>query len=97
MLEFMSCARPVILGVEGQARKILEEARAGIVIEPESATALAQAVIRLAADAGLGESLGRNGRHHILQHFSRQCTAKTYIGVLESMIDKTRWHQVAAA
>ena len=28
MLEFMSCARPIILGVEGQARKILEEAGA---------------------------------------------------------------------
>ena len=28
MLEFMSCARPVILGVDGQARQILEEARA---------------------------------------------------------------------
>ena len=26
MLEFMSCARPVILGVDGQARKIMEEA-----------------------------------------------------------------------
>jgi colanic acid biosynthesis glycosyl transferase WcaI len=97
MLEFMSCARPVILGVDGQARKILEEARAGIVIEPENATALAQAVISLAADAGLRESLGRNGRHHILQRFSRQHTAKTYIDVLESLIDKNRWHRVAAA
>jgi colanic acid biosynthesis glycosyl transferase WcaI len=34
MLEFMSCARPVILGVDGQARNILEEARGGLVIEP---------------------------------------------------------------
>ena len=34
MLEFMSCGRPVILGVEGQARHILEEAQAGVCIEP---------------------------------------------------------------
>ena len=26
MLEFMSCARPVILGVDGQARQIVEDA-----------------------------------------------------------------------
>jgi len=32
MLEFMSCARPVILGVDGQARAILEDARGGLVI-----------------------------------------------------------------
>ena len=49
MLEFMSCARPVILGVEGQARKILEEAEAGICIEPENSSQLAEAVSRLAA------------------------------------------------
>ena len=30
MLEFMSCARPVILGVEGQAKKIVQELRPGI-------------------------------------------------------------------
>jgi len=36
MLEFMSCARPVILGVEGQARQIVEDAGAGVVIEPEN-------------------------------------------------------------
>jgi len=36
MLESMSCARPVILGVDGQARKIMEEAQAGIFVEPEN-------------------------------------------------------------
>jgi len=36
MLEFMSCARPVILGVEGPgAAAFLEEACAGVSIEPE--------------------------------------------------------------
>ena len=40
MLEFMACARPVIFGVEGQAREILDEAQAGMAIEPEKRTAL---------------------------------------------------------
>ena len=47
MLEFMSCARPVILGVEGQARQIVEDAGAGLVIEPENADALAAAITQL--------------------------------------------------
>src|SRR5947199_39332 len=33
MLEFMSCAKPVILGVDGQARSIMEASRAGLCIE----------------------------------------------------------------
>ena len=55
MLEFMSCARPVILGVDGQARKILQEAQAGVCIEPENPDELVREVLRLAADPQLRE------------------------------------------
>jgi len=88
MLEFMSCARPVILGVDGQARKIIEEAHAGIFIRPENVSDLTEAVVRLASDPELRDSLGRNGRQHILQHFSRAQTARTYIQVLETLLEK---------
>jgi len=97
MLEFMSCARPVILGVDGQARRVVEDAQAGIFVEPENATDLAQAVARLATDAGLRESLGRNGRRHILQRYSRQRTAKIYLEVLESLVEKNLRSRMAAA
>ena len=85
MLEFMACARPVILGVEGQARQIVQEARAGLCIQPENAKELAQAVIRLAADGVLGKSLGSDGRKYILQHFSRPQTAATYLDILRKI------------
>ena len=86
MLEFMSCARPVILGVEGQARQILEEAGAGLVIEPENADALANAINRLSANRELGMELGRKGREYILQHFSRRRTAQKYVDVLQRFL-----------
>jgi colanic acid biosynthesis glycosyl transferase WcaI len=88
MLEFMSCARPVILAVDGQARKIIEEAHAGIFIQPENVSDLTDAVVRLASDPELRNSLGRCGRQHILQHFSRAQTARTYIQVLETLLKK---------
>ena len=69
MLEFMACARPVILGVEGQAQQIMEEAGAGIAIEPENAEALVRAIQQLVSDRSLCEALGKRGREHILRHF----------------------------
>jgi glycosyltransferase involved in cell wall biosynthesis len=90
MLEFMSCARPVILGVDGQARKVMEQAQAGIFVEPENVGALIDAIVHLAADPNLRELLGRNGRRHILEHFSRRQTARTYIDVLESLLNRDR-------
>ena len=87
MLEFMSCARPVILGVDGQARQIIEDAEAGLVIEPENSAALVAAVNRLSADRALGASLGQKGRQYILQHFSRGRTAEKYIEVLQRLVN----------
>jgi glycosyltransferase involved in cell wall biosynthesis len=97
MLEFMSCARPVILGVDGQARSILEEARAGLVIEPESPTALANAIRYLAANQATGRELGENGREHILRKFSRQHTAERYIDVLEDLLQLPQPRKIKAA
>jgi glycosyltransferase involved in cell wall biosynthesis len=88
MLEFMACARPVILGVDGQARRILEEAQAGLFVEPENPGALTQAIMRLAADSELRESMGSNGARHILLHFSREQTANDYAAVLGSVVSE---------
>jgi putative colanic acid biosynthesis glycosyltransferase WcaI len=89
MLEFMSCARPVILGVEGQAQEILESAGAGVVIEPENSKALIAAVLRLQANPELGSEFGQKGREYILRNFSRERTAQDYIHVLDSLLKKS--------
>ena len=85
MLEFMSCARPVILGVDGQARQIIEAAGAGLVIEPENSDALAQAVVQLAANRELGLALGKKGREYIIENFSRGRTAEKFLRILEPL------------
>lgn len=85
MLEFMACARPVILGVEGQARQIVEDSAAGLVVEPENAAALAAAIDQLIANPALGPALGKKGREFIVKNFSRAHTAEKYIAVLQRM------------
>jgi glycosyltransferase involved in cell wall biosynthesis len=86
MLEFMSCARPVILGIEGHARSIVEEARAGVIIEPENSAALANATCDLAANRERARILGQNGREYIVRRFSRRQTAENYIAVLARLL-----------
>jgi glycosyltransferase involved in cell wall biosynthesis len=88
MLEFMSCARPVIVGVDGQARQIVEDAGAGLAIEPEDSAALIDAIHQLSANRELGMAMGRKGREYIQQHFSRGRTAEKYLQVLRRVIEK---------
>ena len=89
MLEFMSCARAVILGVDGHARQIVEEASAGIVIEPENSGALVAAIQQLHANRDLGRSMGQKGREYIVENFSRALTAQKYVKVLETLVRKS--------
>jgi len=82
LLEFMACGRPVILGVEGLARQIVESANAGIAIEPENPGALADAITRLYRSPDLARSLAQNGPRYIAREFSRNRTAELYLDVL---------------
>lgn len=90
MLEFMSCGRPVILGVDGQARQVLEEAQCGIAIEPESIKDLIQAIRGLAGDSAARENYGSNGRRYIAEGYSREQTAKEYLKVLNTLLSRER-------
>jgi len=85
LLEYMACAEPVIVAVDGQARQIVEEARAGLYTEPENGNALAQAILELAADPERRRRMGVNGRQYIVGKLSREKTARDYITVLEAL------------
>ena len=69
MYEAMACARPVVLAVEGDARRIAEEAGAAICVEPENAKALASAILHLREHPGLASELGPRGRTYVETRF----------------------------
>lgn len=87
MLEFLACAKPVILGVEGQAQRLLESAHGGVAIEPENPDALVAAIEQLASSPAQREEMGRNARAYILERCSRRSTAEAYLQVLGELIE----------
>jgi len=86
LLEFMSSARPVILGLEGLSRQIVEQAGCGLAIEPENAHALTAAIQQLASNRDLGIAMGQKGREFVLRNYSRAHTAEKYLRVLEGLV-----------
>ncbi len=97
MLEFMSCARPVILAVRGQAQRILEAAEGGICIAPDDPAALCSAVLQLRANSSAGPDMGRRGRNYIVRELSRQSTARQYLSLLEKIAGRRITKAAAAA
>jgi glycosyltransferase involved in cell wall biosynthesis len=88
MFEAMAMECPIVLGVEGEAKQLLEEAGAGIAITPEGVEELVAAVVRLANEPGLRERLGRQGLAHVRANFDRTKLAERYLDVLASVVAK---------
>jgi glycosyltransferase involved in cell wall biosynthesis len=74
-----------MVAVDGQARRIVEAAGAGVFVEPEDSKALVKAILDLSSRPEDMRRMGASGRQHILNNFSREEKARDYIDVLEAM------------
>ncbi len=72
MYEIMACARPMLLGVDGEARQLVEqEAGAALYVEPENPTALVEAILYIHERPDIAEHMGQRGRAFVEARFSR--------------------------
>jgi glycosyltransferase involved in cell wall biosynthesis len=85
MFEAMAAGRPIVLGVEGEARDTLLRAGAGVAVPPGDADALADAVFGLARDPGLRAAMGESGAAYVQREFSRRTWGARYLVLLEAV------------
>jgi glycosyltransferase involved in cell wall biosynthesis len=82
MFESMATAKPIVGSLWGEAAELIESAGCGLVVPPEDAAALRDAVEKLAADTSLARELGENGRRYVAAHFERHAIAARFIELL---------------
>jgi glycosyltransferase involved in cell wall biosynthesis len=85
LFEAMAAAKPVVLGVEGEAKEILLDAEGGIAVPPNDSEALAAAILRLCRHPQLSRALGANGRRAVRERYSRQQQAAAYLELLAGL------------
>ncbi len=86
ILEYLSCGKPVALAGAGHARKVLEASHGGLAVEPGDVRALASAILQLARDPDLRQRCGEQGRRYVLERFSVEARADSYLQLLEGLI-----------
>ena len=87
VFEYLAMERPILLTVGGEARKLVETAQAGEFVPPGDASALANAIRRLAGTPDRLEAMGRSGREHVCREYCRRDLAARYIEALRSVCD----------
>jgi colanic acid biosynthesis glycosyl transferase WcaI len=82
LLECMAAGRPVVLAARGEAADLVRAAGAGVVVQPDSAHELAQALRELAADRGRALELGSRGRE-TAREFDRAASVERWAALLQ--------------
>jgi len=86
IFESLAMERPVLLGVGGEARRLVEEAGAGEHVLPGDPAALAAAIRRWAAAPERLREMGSRGRAFVLERFDRRALAARYLEILEGVV-----------
>jgi glycosyltransferase involved in cell wall biosynthesis len=82
LFETMAMGRPIIMGVAGEARQIVNWANAGLEMQAGSAQSLVECVETLADQPGLASEFGRSARAVVAEHFSRDVLADKLLAIL---------------
>jgi glycosyltransferase involved in cell wall biosynthesis len=76
IIEGMAAELPVIATDGGGAREIIETGRTGLLVPMGDARALADALGQLLAEPERARALAAAGRHHVLEHFTVEKSAR---------------------
>ena len=85
IFESAGCKRPIIMGVDGYAKKLVMDAEAGLDMTPESAESLVECVKKLVDNPELCKQHGENAYNNIAKVHNRDKQAEDYINILQEI------------
>lgn len=86
--DYMSCKRPILMAIDGVSRELLENADAGIFVEPENPADFANKIRIYLNNPTLIKEQGENGYNYAKKYFDRDELAKEYVSKMEKLINK---------
>ncbi|MGE5431540.1 MAG: glycosyltransferase family 4 protein [Syntrophomonadaceae bacterium] len=86
IFEGMIMKKPILIGVNGEARTIVESANVGMYFEPENAEDLARKVCHYYSNENERVLHGENGFRFVLEKFDRKKLAAEYLCLIKTML-----------
>jgi glycosyltransferase involved in cell wall biosynthesis len=82
VFDYLAAGRPIVLGIDGVIREVVEDARAGMFVQPGNATALAAAIQLLSNEPESGRAMGKRGRAYLERRFNRRDHGELFTNTL---------------
>ena len=97
LLEAMANGVPVVQPRKGAFTEMIERTGGGILVDADSAPALAEGIMRICRDPALGESLGRAGAQGVREHYSAARMADRSLEVYSALLNQTSGREALKA
>ncbi|MBC8378889.1 MAG: glycosyltransferase family 4 protein [Planctomycetes bacterium] len=89
MFDSMSAAKPIVLGIDGVARKlVVDQAHCGTFVEPENAQAIADAMRMYCENPDILKQQGQSGYEYVKANYDRRELAEKYMDLIQQGVGK---------
>lgn len=88
LLEAMACSLPLVATHVGGTPEIITEGEQGLLVEPQSPKALAEALLTLLKNESLRKKMGASGRKKVERNFNWEATVSSYAEVYHKVLPR---------
>ena len=85
IFDYLAAGRPIILGIDGVIRDVVEKAEAGVFVEPGSEQAIVEAVQQMHANPHEARAMGLRGCEYVAEHFNRMDQAEAFVRLVTGL------------
>ena len=87
MFEYMACGKPVIVGVNGDAKEIVNSSKSGICVQPENPEMLSKAILTYFNNKEKRKIDGENGLSYITKNLQKEYLISNLMKKIEGSFD----------
>ena len=88
--DYMGCQTPTLMLIDGVSRKLVEDARAGLYVEPENPGDFVEKIRWMMDNLLISREMGMNGYHYAKENMHRTVLAKKYLEKLNEVVLKRK-------
>ena len=87
MFEYMACEKPVIVGINGEAKSLVKASKSGVCVQPENPEMLSKAILTYYNNKKKIRIDGKNGLSFITKNFQKEHLISNLIKEINKSLD----------
>ena len=84
----MACSKPIILGLKGEAAKIIKNNNCGVIVEPDNPKEYKNAILFYYNNHNLVNEHGNNGVKYVTENMQKQYLLSEFLFQLKNEVKK---------